>query len=59
MFKDCTPYVYAVEMHDFDLYLGAYPMDKLELWNPCVQYISKRVLDKLDPIKILIEEYDD
>lgn len=47
-------------MHDFDLYLGVYPMDKFELWSSCVQYIKKPVLDKLDPIKnVTIEEYDD
>ncbi|CAD8212824.1 unnamed protein product [Paramecium pentaurelia] len=59
-FKDCAPYIHTLEMHDFDLYLGVYPMDKYEIWKLCVNMINRKVLDKLDPIKnICVEEYND
>lgn len=51
----------AVQMRDFDLNLGVYPYEKLDVWLKVSNYISQEVLSKLDPIQeqlyVIDEEY--
>ena len=48
----------SVRNMDFDKYLGAYPMDNLTQWVGLSNYITKEIIDKIDPINhvILSEE---
>ena len=32
---------------DFDKYLGAYPLEKLESWNEVSNYIDTNIIDRL------------
>ena len=43
---------------DFDKYLGAYPIENFQQWEGISNYISDKVIDKIDPINhfILSEE---
>jgi A1 cistron-splicing factor AAR2 len=45
-------YKSAATNYEFDSFLGAYPTDKTSAWNECSNYISKDVLDILNPIDV-------
>ncbi len=35
---------------DFDAYLGLYPSDKIDIWKEVSYFISKKTLEKLEPV---------
>jgi A1 cistron-splicing factor AAR2 len=48
--EEAEGYREGVKKYHFDCYLGPYPQENVEFWSCNTKYITKAVLDKLDPI---------
>ncbi|EGR34586.1 hypothetical protein IMG5_006470 [Ichthyophthirius multifiliis] len=49
--EDEKRYIQGVQSYQFDSYLGPYPIERFQIWQECQNYISKEVLDELNPIE--------
>lgn len=39
----------GVNNYDFDNYLGAYPLERVKIWQDMSNYISSVLIDRLNP----------
>ncbi|KAM3127102.1 hypothetical protein pb186bvf_020780 [Paramecium bursaria] len=49
--EEAESYRHSFRIFDLDCYLGVYPSNTYQTWAKVSNYISKKVLDKLDPIQ--------
>ncbi|KAL4460384.1 hypothetical protein ABPG74_000135 [Tetrahymena malaccensis] len=52
-------YVMGVNSYQFDEFLGPYPLDRLQIWEECSNFITESVLDTLNPIERKVHQIEE
>lgn len=56
--EEADNYRNGVEQYYFDAHLGPYPQENLAFWSQTTKFITKTVLDKLDPLEKM-QQFDE
>ncbi|KAL4507159.1 hypothetical protein ABPG72_001952 [Tetrahymena utriculariae] len=49
----------GVNSYQFDEFLGPYPLDRLQIWEECSNFITESVLDTLNPIERKVHQIEE